>query len=298
MTLSVSVCVPAFNEEDNIANLLISLTNQVPSNVKIDQIIVVSSGSTDRTAIITKDFSQKDSRIKLINQKKREGKVSAINEFLKVASNDIIILESADTIPGKETIENLCLPFKNPKIGMVGAHPIPTNDQDSFMGYVSHLLWGLHHRIAKKNPKCGELVAFRKVFETIPNTAVDEAWIEYEIIKKNYEIAYAPEAIVYNKGPETISDLIKQRRRIACGHIDLRKRTKFEVSSSKIWSVFPAILGVFPGRKPEKWVYFGSAFALEGLSRFLGYYDYYKKKNKHSVWEISKTTKRLGVYTV
>ena len=296
MTIPISVCVPAYNEEDNIANLLLSLTNQIGKNFEVNQIVVVSSGSTDKTVNISEDLSRKDRRISVIKQEKREGKVSAINEFLKVASNDLIVLESADTIPGKHTIDQLCLPLKNPKIGMVGAHPIPTNDESSFMGYVSHLEWALHHRIAMRSPKCGELVAFRKVFESIPSTAVDEAWIEYEIIKRKYEIAYAPEAIVYNKGPETLSDLFKQRRRIACGHLDLTKRTKFDVSSSKFSSTFPAILEAFPIREPKKWVYFSSAFALEALSRFLGYYDYYKKKEQHSVWEISKTTKHLSSY--
>jgi biofilm PGA synthesis N-glycosyltransferase PgaC len=293
MATSVSVCVPAYNEEDNISNLLFSLTNQIGQNFKIDQIVVVSSGSTDKTAEISEDLSHRDSRIRVIRQVNREGKVSAINEFLKVASSDFVVLESADTIPGKHTIERLCLPLKNPKIGMVGAHPIPINDQNSFMGYVSHLEWALHHRIAVRNPKCGELVAFRRVFEKIPNTAVDEAWIEYEIIRRKYEVAYAPGAIVYNKGPETVSDLLKQRRRIACGHIDLTKRTKFDVSSSRFSSIFPAILEAFPVREPKRWPYFASAAALEGLSRFLGQYDYYKKKDKHSVWEISRTTKNL-----
>jgi cellulose synthase/poly-beta-1,6-N-acetylglucosamine synthase-like glycosyltransferase len=293
MTISVSVCVPAYNEEDNIANLLFSLTNQIGGNFKINQIVVVSSGSTDRTADISDDLSRKDSRICVIKQDKREGKVSAINEFLRVASSDIIILESADTIPGKHTIEQLCLPLKNPRIGMVGAHPIPTNNENSFMGYVSHLEWALHHRIAMRSPKCGELVAFRNVFRKIPNTAVDEAWIEYAISSRNYQILYAPEAIVYNRGPETISDFVKQRRRIACGHLDLKRRTRFNVSSSTLFTVLPAILEVLPKKKPKEFVFFASALVLEAFSRLLGYFDYYVKKDRHTVWEVSKSTKSL-----
>jgi cellulose synthase/poly-beta-1,6-N-acetylglucosamine synthase-like glycosyltransferase len=293
MTVSVSVCIPAYNEEDNIANLLFSLINQIGRNFEITQIVVVSSGSTDKTADISEDLSRKDSRICVIKQDKREGKVSAINEFLRVATSDIIVLESADTIPGKHTIEQLCLPLKNPKIGMVGAHPIPTNNENSFMGYVSHLEWALHHRIAMRSPKCGELVAFRKVFGKIPNTAVDEAWIEYAISSRNYHILYVPQAIVYNRGPETISDLVKQRRRIACGHLDLKSRTRFDVSSSSLFTVLPAILEVLPKKKTKELVFFVSAFVLEAYCRLLGYFDYYTKKERHTVWEVSKSTKRL-----
>lgn len=294
MTLSVSVCVPAYNEENNITNVLMSLSHQIMKDVRINQIVVVSSGSTDKTVDIVEKMSGFDSRIKLLKQGQRYGKASAINEFLKVAGNDVIVLESADTIPGKQTIEKLCLPFKDPKVGMVGAHPIPVNDRNSFMGYVSNLEWALHDRISKKRPKCGELIAFRKVFGIIPkDIAVDEAWMQYEVMASGYKIVYVPEAIVYNKGPETVTDLIKQRRRIACGHMDLEKRTEFEVPTTHPAMLIPAVLQIFPVKEPKKWPYFIGAFALEAVGRILGYYDYYKSKNNHSIWEISRSTKKL-----
>jgi biofilm PGA synthesis N-glycosyltransferase PgaC len=295
---SVSVGIPAYNEENNIANLLNALLKQRTNIVDINEIIVISSGSTDRTNIIVEELSQKECRIRLIKQDKREGKASAINKFLKAARNEILILESADTIPDYLAIEKLCLPFENPLVGMTGAHPIPTNNENSFMGYTSHLVWVLHDLMALRSPKCGELVAFRKIFETLPeDIAVDEAWIEYETRKRNYEIVYVSDAIVYNRGPETIGDFLKQRRRIACGHLDLSKRTKFEVSTTKYNSLLlSAIFTVFPRKEPRKWCFLIGALALEGLSRFLGYCDYYKKQGQYSIWEISKTTKSLDLY--
>lgn len=296
MALCVSICIPAYNEQSNIAGLLISLLNQVTKEVQITEIVVISSGSTDNTEGIVKQFSKRDSRIRLIHQDKRQGKTSAINEFLKITRNDLIVLESADTIPDKQTIERLCLPLKESRVGMVGAHPVPVNNQSSFLGYTSHLEWALHDRISIRAPKCGELVAFRKLFEVIPtDTAVDEAWIEYEIARRHYEIVYAPQAIVYNRGPETIGDLVKQRRRIACGHVDLEKRTHFDVASSKLSFVLLATLHEFPVKDPKKWLFFGGAFAIESICKLLGYYDYYNRKEKHSVWEISKTTKSVGI---
>jgi poly-beta-1,6-N-acetyl-D-glucosamine synthase len=297
MLFRVSVGIPAYNEASNIAKLLNALINQKTCNVEISEIIVISSGSTDKTELIVEGFSRKDSRIKLLRESERKGKVSAINEFLKVAQNDIVVLESADTIPGEWTIERLCLPFEKRQIGMTGGHPVPLNDENSFMGYASHLEWALHDHISMRDPKCGELAAFRKIFRVIPDDiAVDEAWIEYELAKKNYKIVYVPEAIVYNRGSETVSDFLKQRRRIACGHLDLSKRTHFEVSTSNLSIILPAIFEVFPQKEPKKWVFFVGAFTLEILSRFFGYYDYYKRKEQHSVWEISKTTKNLDSY--
>ena len=47
--LTASVGVMAYNEEQNIGKLLAALKGQSLENVEIRQIIVVSSGSTDRT---------------------------------------------------------------------------------------------------------------------------------------------------------------------------------------------------------------------------------------------------------
>ncbi|MEM3593091.1 MAG: glycosyltransferase [Candidatus Jordarchaeaceae archaeon] len=292
----VSVGIIAFNEEKNINKLLNSLLNQRLNNVVIDEIIVVTSGSTDMTNKIVEEYSRKNSKIKLEDCKKRKGKASAVNEFLKVAKNKILVLESGDTVPGKETIEKLCLPFLNKNVGLVGAHPIPTNDKNTFMGYVAHLLWELHHHISSRNPKGGEMIAFRKLFDQIvEDTAVDESWIEYEIRKRGYKLAYSPEAIVYNRGPETLSEFFKQRRRVNLGHIDIRKRTKYRVSTTNLSNIISVIFKVFPYREVKKWLWFFSAIVLEALGKLLGYWDYYIKKRNQVIWEIAQTTKEVQI---
>jgi len=265
MKLKISIGIPAYNEEKNIGKLLTAIQNQKTLEVEIDQIVVVSSGSTDKTDEIVEKF----------------------------ARNEILVLESADTIPEDETIEKLCRVFMDEQVGMAGAHPVPRNADNSFAGYASRLLWMLHHYIASNSPKCGELIAFRRVFNSIPmDTAVDEAWIEYEISKRGYRIVYVPEAVVYNRGPETVKDYIKQRRRIACGHLALSRKVKYHVSSQSFGLLLRVMLKSFPVSNPLKWPHFFGATFLEFLSRLLGYYDYFRG-NSHVVWAVVETTKRV-----
>jgi len=177
--ISVSVGICAYNEERDIGRLLERLLNQKTDIVDIREIIVVSSGSTDRTDEIVKAFSKRDSRVKLVTQPRRMGKASAVNEFLKRASGDVCVLESADTIPAQDAVEKLCRPFLDPRVGMTGGRPIPLNDEGTFIGFVGRLLWWLHHRISVRNPKLGELIAFRRVISSIPeDVVVDECYIE------------------------------------------------------------------------------------------------------------------------
>ena len=290
--ISVSIGICAYNEEKNIGRLLDALLNQRTEKIRIDEIIVVSSGSTDRTDEIVREFSEIDERIKLITQPRREGKASAVNEFIRNASGDVCVLESADTVPLENTIEKLCLPFYDENVGMTGGHPIPVNDKSTFIGFAGHLIWELHHRIALKSPKLGELVAFRNIIDGIPkNTAVDEAWIEALIKRKGYKVVYVPDAIVYNKAPETIGDFIKQRRRIHAGHLHLKRELGYSVSTMSIRGIIDVIREL--NLTPKEKLYLVGAMMLEGISRVLGWLDYYVLKKDHVVWDIAKTTKEV-----
>lgn len=283
----------AHNEERNIGNLLKRIQHQKPDKVILGDIFVVSSGSTDKTNEIVSDYAKNDPRIKLLLEEKRQGKASAVNLWLKNTHSDILVLESADTLPNHNSIENLVLPFENSKVGMTGARPVPVDNPQSFMGFVNHLMWNLHHLISLQTPKMGEMVAFRRVFEEIPlNSAVDEASIENIIKSKGYQIKYVPEAVVNNKGPETVKDFLKQRRRIYAGHLALQKdgHQVATISGLKIFTVL--LKNISPSLRSI--IYTPSAIMLEVAGRFLGWWDFKIKKKDHSIWEIAESTKKLS----
>lgn len=269
--MKVSICVSAYNEEENIGRLLTKLT-QLPY-----EIIAVCSGCTDRTVSIAQSFP----KVKVLVQKKREGKASAINYFLSQCDADIVILESADTLPGHKAFEYLLSHFADESVGMVGAHPIPTNSTETLMGRISHLIWESHHHMALKNPKAGEVVAFRRVINRIDvNTAVDEAFIEHEIVKRGLKVVYEPKAIIFNRGPESVADFVKQRRRIYGGHKAL-KQEGYEVPTMSILNVLRCTLKA--SRNP----------ITLAVSAFLEFYCRFKASGQETVWEMACTTKAL-----
>lgn len=292
--MNVSLCIPAYNEENNIRSLLQAFANQQASSIHIQEIIVVASGCTDRTTKIVQELQKTIPLVQLITQKKRQGKASAINAFLKKASEDICVISSADLLPEPNTIEELCLPLKNETIGMTGGHPLPINKPTRFMGYVVHTLWELHHEIALKNPKCGEIIAFRKVFEHIPpETPVDEASIEAQIQKKGFITAYAPKAIVHNKGPQSVKEFIHQRRRINFGHLWLKKNHHYKISTGKTSVIAPFIFKKFSTHMKHNTWLIGLIF-LELWSKFLARIDYHFTKKSYTLWEQIPSTKNLN----
>jgi len=284
----------AYNEEANIRQLLNALLTQRLSVCSIKEIFVVASGCTDRTEEIVRDYSKKDGRINLLVQEDREGKASAINLFLSRAQGEVIVLESADTIPEANAIENLVTPFLDPTVGMTGGHPVPVNNPDNFLGFAVNLLWKLHHRISLNHPKMGELIAFSKniVKEIPPDTAVDEASTEAIITRGGYRLRYIEDAMVYNKGPENIKDFLKQRRRIAAGHLYVKKTQQHSVSTTSWKNIFKHFLKEIKWTGKELLWTTGVVF-LEICGRTLGYYDFYIRKRNPFVWDIATSTKRL-----
>ena len=293
MTIRCSVGITAHNEEANIGKLLEALLGQELEQAEITEIIVVASGCTDRTIEIIQSYCARDPRIRLLVQPTRQGKTSAINLFLQNAREDICVLESGDTVPGKTTIENLVKLFQDPSVGMTGAQKIPTNVPEEIVGYMSHLRLQLEHQLCLEIPRLGELIAFRKVFSHMPlDVAMDEAFVEALVIKRGLQVRYAPDAVVYNMGPTTLGEFIMQRRRNYAGHLHLRKKYGYRVSSMDnmrvgriAWDeMYKAVRLIF--------TLFWLAL-VEGIARVLGWYDYYIKGRKHVVWDIAWTTKQV-----
>lgn len=291
--IKCSVGITAHNEEANIAQLLQAMLNQRLHTVEITQIIVVASGCTDRTVDVVKEFQAGDPRLELFVQERREGKTSAINVFLRHAREAICVLESGDTLPHEDTIENMVRMFADPAVGMTGAHKVPVNTPEHIVGYLSHLRLKMEHQLCLEIPRLGELIAFRKVFDQIPpDVAMDEAFVEALVVRRGLQVRYAPDAVVFNMGPETVADFIRQRRRNHAGHLHLKEKYGYEVSSLGAPRLLKLALDEIWGAIRLIWV-LGVLALLEGYSRMLGWYDYKVRKRTHVVWDIAWTTKEV-----
>jgi len=293
-TIKCSVGITAYNEEANIGRLLQAMIDQRLLEVEITDIIVVASGCTDRTEDIVREYMAKDARIRLYVQETREGKTSAINIFLANAQEKICVLESGDTLPREDTIERMVLMFRDPAVGMTGAQKVAVNTPDHIVGVLSHLRLQMEHQLCLEIPRLGELIAFRKLFDELPaDVAMDEAFVEAFVIRRGMQVRYAPEAIVYNMGPETVGDFVKQRRRNYAGHLYLKDKYGYQVSSLQNTRVVRIALEEVWGA--VKLVYtLGVLAVLEAFSRVLGAWDYRVRKRKHVVWDMAWSTKDPG----
>src|SRR5260221_1730670 len=290
-----SVGIMAHNEEANISRTIQAVLQQQWPSMRIEEVIVVASGCTDRTVPIVAEIALQEPRVRLCIQEKREGKASAINLFLKQAISPVVVLIGADVLPADSALEYLCAPLKDPKIGMLGGRPVPVNDPATFMGHAVHLLWRLHDHLARIHPKLGEVIAFRNVISGIPiNSFVDEISIQALISQLGYQLLYEPACVVYNKGPLTIRDFLKQRRRIYAGHLQTRDRQNYEASTMQASPIARQLIVCrdFTMSTPQQAMWTLGTAILEGYARLQGYYDYCRKR-EHHIWQMVDSTKDL-----
>jgi len=89
-----SLIIPAFNEEKGLPLVIEEALG------KVDEIIVVDDGSTDKTFEVAQRYASKGVRV--IKHEHNKGKLAAIRTGIAAAKGDIIILTDADyTYPAK-----------------------------------------------------------------------------------------------------------------------------------------------------------------------------------------------------
>ena len=298
--MNVSIVVPAHNESANIRRLLVALLEQRTDVARILEVVVVASGCTDDTAEVAREVGRGRPGVHVHVQERREGKVAAINAYLKMRDPraEVIVICSADLDPARDVIEKMVVSLcERPNVGMVGGRPTPDNNPSQLVGRMVRVLWELHHRVSLEVPKMGEIVAFRApLVEYVSElSVVDEASIEDIVRAKGYELGYVPDAIVTDHGPETLSEYFEQRRRIARGHYWLDFAFGYEVATLDRGLLARAAIDVARDEDRFGRLALVAAVGTEVAARALGFWDARIVGGKHRTWRVLKSTKSLAV---
>ena len=111
--MKLSIIIPVFNEEKTILQILERVKK---ANIPVvHEIIIVDDGSTDTT----REKLKKIKDVKIILQKKNQGKGAAVKTGIKNAKGDYVLIQDADLEYNPKQIKNLLKPILEYKAKVV-----------------------------------------------------------------------------------------------------------------------------------------------------------------------------------
>jgi cellulose synthase/poly-beta-1,6-N-acetylglucosamine synthase-like glycosyltransferase len=227
----ITVGIPAYNEALNVEALLRAMISQKLQNgLSLFQIIVVSDGSTDVTPIIVSRFMKEDARVELFQTSTRLGKPAAINEILRQAHGDVIVLIDADTMPvGTAFLSEVVRPFQsNSHVGVTAAVGIAM-PYESLVGRAAVFSSKVSRQLIPSKPYFAFNVAIAISAEAskvlkLPSWIVgDDAYLFLKAQRLGLKVTVSQKAQILYREPQTFCDFVLQRRKYDINVAQLRQ---------------------------------------------------------------------------
>ena len=221
---SVTVMIPAHNEEGVISNTVQNILNMDYENFDI---IVIDDRSTDNTASVIKDLEQKYKKVTALIRPKDAfpGKSAVLNDAFKIAKGEAILVFDADATVEPDFLSKL-IPYLEPKdVGAVQARKVIRNKNVNLLTRCQNNEYTMdtHFQVGRDSIKGavelrgnGELIK-RQAIEDIGGwnnyTLVDDLDMSTKLHIKGWDIRFCPDAVVYEEGIIYLRPLYRQRRR-------------------------------------------------------------------------------------
>ena len=245
---TVSILIPAFNEEKVIERLLSRLSNITYSKEKL-QVIVIDDASSDKTGKIADEYKNKYSFIDVLHRDKsngRRGKASAMNHGFSKCTGEIVLCFDADYYPQLDIVEKLVSPFVDPKVGAVQGRVVVLNEPQNIItrlvalerigGYcVDQEARDILGLIAQFG---GTVGGFRRsVLKNLngwdASVLAEDTDLTFRVYLAGYKVQYCVDAECYEEAVDTWHSYWRQRSRRAKGHMQCFFKHSSSVLKSK-----------------------------------------------------------------
>jgi len=244
---TVSVMIPAHNEEKVIERILQRMTELTYPKEKFE-VILIDDASTDTTGEKAKLFAKNHSYIHVVQRGHKEGgrgKPEALNCGLKYVRGEIIYCFDADYYPQRDIIEKLTECFTDPTVGAVQGRVTVLNESDSLVTRLVALERTGGYRVDQfARNELGLISQFggtvggfrRSLIEQLggwdPDMLTEDTDLTFRIYLAGFKVRYVNEADCYEEAVNSWRSYWRQRSRWAKGHMQCAFRHVWPV----IWS--------------------------------------------------------------
>ncbi len=245
---TVSILIPAHNEEQVIGALLQKLSELQYPKGKLD-VIAIDDASNDKTGLIADEYAKKCKFIKVLHRDSKVGgigKPAALNAALKQATGEIVVCFDADYTPHPDLVRKIIEKFVDPQVGAVQGRPVVLNEPQNLVTRLIALERIGGYRVDQQArdllgliPQLGgTVVGFRRSL-VMDLGGFDEAMLTedtdltFMIALGGYQIRYAGDAECYEEAVASWRAYWRQRHRWAKGHMQVCIKYALKVVKSE-----------------------------------------------------------------
>jgi biofilm PGA synthesis N-glycosyltransferase PgaC len=202
----VSVLIPAYNEEKTIRFKLLNLSKVFYEKEKM-QIILVDDASTDNTIGEARNFVQEHPELglEIIHGQKRVGKSVALNNALKNAKHDIIVVTDADTFWSRDILVEALPFFSDLSVGALNGRQTLLNSEEALSTQTERVYLDLTYGLIKLGESKiystiiyhGLFSAYSRKYLTKFDLETDDSGTALDIVQNGGRTIFVPTAKCY-----------------------------------------------------------------------------------------------------
>ena len=229
-TFTVGIC--ATGHPPTLGPLLATLLESKMPGFALKKVVLVASDCSEETLRVARGAADADKRLKLIEHERRTGKADAINEVFRETEGDFLVYVNADALVSAGSILALLKSIEEDgDAGFMSGRPVFTRSS-GLLSDVLDVMWTAHNLLSsdpdqrqQSNHGTDELMVIRsELLPELPRGVVnDGAYIAGRISERGFRVGFQPDAVVEIDVPRRMVDLIRQRRRILFGHIQVKR---------------------------------------------------------------------------
>jgi cellulose synthase/poly-beta-1,6-N-acetylglucosamine synthase-like glycosyltransferase len=224
-------------------------------------IVIASDGSVDGTNDIVRAFAPHG--VRLLEFPFRRGKISAINDGMRLVDSEIVVFSDANTFLQPQAVRMLVRNFADETVGAVsgdvilfGERAALAESEDLYYRY-ERWLQAAESDIGSMLGVDGALYAIRRsLFQAPPaDTILDDMAIPMAVVRAGRRVVFEPEAVAHEPGSDTASEEFTRKARVVAGAVQFLLRRDSSVPRRRF-----QLLAALISHKALRWL--SPAFAV------------------------------------